>query len=86
MPNLIDIAKPLISLPFKVVSAAAGQAEGLIRRLRGGDSAENVRYSPAQATASPASPASPARPEPTPAELAARGEGRQPAPFGNTTG
>jgi hypothetical protein len=83
MPNLIDIAKPLISLPFKVVSAAAGQAEGLIRRLRGGDSAENVRYSPAQATASPASPA---RPEPTPAELAARGEGRQPAPFGNTTG
>jgi hypothetical protein len=46
MPNLIDIAKPLISVPFKV----AGQADGLVRRLRGGGDGEGSNQATPQVT------------------------------------
>jgi hypothetical protein len=46
MPNLIDIAKPLISVPFKV----AGQADGLVRRLRGGGDGEGSGQATPQVT------------------------------------
>jgi hypothetical protein len=36
MNLLLDIAKPLVSLPVKVASTAVGQADALVRRLRGG--------------------------------------------------
>ena len=36
MTLLLDVAKPLISLPVKVASTAVGQADALLRRVRGG--------------------------------------------------
>jgi hypothetical protein len=37
MPNLIDIAKPVFSIPVKVAHTAVGQAGGLVGKLRGGN-------------------------------------------------
>jgi BON domain len=36
MPSLLDIAKPLVGAGTKLVTTAAGQADGLVKRVRGG--------------------------------------------------
>ena len=36
MPNILDIAKPLIGRGTDILGSAAGQADGLVKRFRGG--------------------------------------------------
>jgi hypothetical protein len=89
MVNPLDIPKNLIGTGFRitssVVSTAVKPAGAIAGRVLGSghDSHGEAPTAPPAAGFADATPSAAGEPERTPAELAATGEGRQPAPFGS---
>jgi hypothetical protein len=97
----LNVAGVVVRQATWVGRRIAGEAWGLTRKLRGGDSSpEGAQETTPTPTPTPTTAQSPPRrrrttqaaggrtrrtpKEPTPAELAEQGKGRQPAPLGST--